>query len=172
MQQPELGLRIASLRHKHNYTQEALAEKLGINCRSLQRLEAGETNPRAQTLTKLNDIFTESITIGNSSKSDLWLILMHLSSIVPMVIVPIIIWVWKRQLDSRINYQGIDVINFQISMWIYMMIAGSMVFYIIGIIILPILGILICVITIKNTLRVIQEQSYHYPYSIKFLKHT
>lgn len=171
MQQPELGQHIASLRRKYNYTQEALAEQLGINTRSLQRIEAGETTPRAQTLSKLNDVFTESIMIENTSKSDLWLVLMHLSSLVPMVIVPIIIWVWKRQVDSRINYQGIDVINFQISMWIYMMIAGSMVFYIIGIIILPILGIFICVITIKNTLRIIQEQSYHYPYSIKFLKH-
>jgi len=65
MQQPELGHRIASLRRKHNYTQEALAEKLGINSRSLQRLEAGETNPRAQTLTKLIDIESFYRVTGN-----------------------------------------------------------------------------------------------------------
>ena len=171
MQQPELGIRIAALRQNHNYTQEALAEELGINVRSLQRIEAGETNPRAQTLTKLNDIFAESLAVENTSNSDLWLALMHLSSIMPMVIIPIIIWVWKRQEDSSINYQGIDVINFQISMWLYLMIAGSMVFYVIGLIILPILGVVICVVTIKNTLSVIQGQSYHYPYTIKFLKH-
>ena len=172
MKQLQLGRRIASLRRKHNYTQEDLAEKLGVNSRSLQRLEAGETNPRAQTLAKLSDIFNESITIESAGKSDVWLVLMHLSSIVPIVIVPIMIWVWKRSEDSRISYQGIDVINFQMSMWIYMMIAGSLMFFVIGLIMLPILGILICVVSIKNTLRVIREQSYHYPYTIKFLKHT
>lgn len=174
MKQPELGLRIAALRQEHQLTQEALAEKLGINTRSLQRIEAGETSPRANTLNKLNEVFGESFHSDASQEADLWLVVMHLSSLIPVVIVPIVIWVWKRSEDSRIDYQAIDVINFQISMWLYLMIAGFLVMSIVGLIILPLLpfvGIFICVITVKNTIRIIQGQRYHYPFSLPVLKH-
>ncbi len=65
MQQPELGHRIATLRRKHNYTQETLAEKLGINCRSLQRLEAGETNCPSHLMDRIEFMQLYSIHIDD-----------------------------------------------------------------------------------------------------------
>ena len=170
MTQPELGSHIARLRQQQHWTQEVLAEKLSLNTRSVQRLEAGETEPRAQTLARLQELFGDSFEQTAQSHNDLWLILMHLSSVFPVVIIPLIIWVWKRAEDTRIDYQAYDVLNFQISMWLAMMVAGSMVFYLVGLIILPLLGIFICVVSIKNTLRVAQGQPYRYPFSLRLLK--
>jgi len=171
MEQPELGQRISELRQNLDMTQENLAEACGINVRSIQRIEAGETEPRANTIRKLNTIFGENLSAPATRHNQLWLVLMHLSSIIPVVVVALIIWVWKRDEDSKIAYQGIDVINFQISMWIYMMIAASAIIYVIGLLILPFMGIAITLITIINTLKVVQGQNYNYPFCIKFLRH-
>jgi len=172
MNQPELGKKVARLRQKLNMTQEQLAEICGINSRSLQRIEAGESMPRSHTVQKLNKIFNVSIMDEGDDTEDIWLALMHLSSVFPVVIIALIIWVWKRPTDSRIAHQGVDVINFQISMWLYMMIASSLIIYIVGLIILPFIGIFICVISIKNTIKAVQGIPYHYPLSIHLVKHT
>ncbi len=37
------------LRKQHGLTQEELAEKCAVNIRSIQRIEAGDVNPRAYT---------------------------------------------------------------------------------------------------------------------------
>lgn len=50
MKQPELGKHISRLRKQKGLTQEELVEKCNINVRTIQRIEAGEVNPRSYTL--------------------------------------------------------------------------------------------------------------------------
>ncbi|MDG2073883.1 MAG: helix-turn-helix transcriptional regulator [Polaribacter sp.] len=50
MKQPELGKRISELRKEKGLTQEELVEKCNINVRTIQRIEAGEVNPRSYTI--------------------------------------------------------------------------------------------------------------------------
>ena len=50
MKQPELGLKIVELRKKKGWTQEELVVKCNLNVRTLQRIEAGEVNPRNYTI--------------------------------------------------------------------------------------------------------------------------
>jgi transcriptional regulator with XRE-family HTH domain len=50
MEQPELGKLIADLRKKKGLTQEELVELCNINVRTIQRIEAGEVNPRSYTI--------------------------------------------------------------------------------------------------------------------------
>ncbi|MFT6854039.1 MAG: transcriptional regulator with XRE-family HTH domain, partial [Cyclobacteriaceae bacterium] len=50
MKQPELGKKIADLRQDQGLTQEELVEKCNINVRTIQRIEAGEVQPRSYTL--------------------------------------------------------------------------------------------------------------------------
>ena len=112
-----------------------------------------------------------SITNADNDNNSFWLVLMHLSSIVPIVVVALAIWVWKRGDDSRVAVQGVDVLNFQMSMWLYLMLASLSVFVLIGLLILPLMGIAISVITIVNTLKVAQGHDYRYPFSIGFVPH-
>ncbi len=50
MKQPELGKRISELRKEKGLTQEELVEQCNINVRTIQRIEAGEVNPRSYTV--------------------------------------------------------------------------------------------------------------------------
>jgi transcriptional regulator with XRE-family HTH domain len=50
MKQPELGKRISELRKGKGLTQEELVEQCNINVRTIQRIEAGEVNPRSYTV--------------------------------------------------------------------------------------------------------------------------
>ncbi len=50
MKQPELGIKISSLRKQKGFTQEELVERCNINVRTLQRIENGEVSPRSYTI--------------------------------------------------------------------------------------------------------------------------
>ena len=50
MKQPALGKRISELRKEQGLTQEELVEQCNINVRTIQRIEAGEVNPRSYTV--------------------------------------------------------------------------------------------------------------------------
>lgn len=52
-----LGKRIRELRKRHGYTQEKLAEVIGIEPRNLLRIENAQTFPRVCTLQKLMEVF-------------------------------------------------------------------------------------------------------------------
>ena len=51
------GKRIKELRKEHSYTQEKLAELIGIDTRNLIKIENGQTFPRANTLDKMSEVF-------------------------------------------------------------------------------------------------------------------
>ena len=50
MKQPELGQKILELRKQKGFTQEELVAQCHINVRTIQRIEAGEVNPRSYTV--------------------------------------------------------------------------------------------------------------------------
>ncbi len=64
------GERLYSLRKQQELNQEHLAEKVGISRHTIQRWESGETQPIADDLSKLANIFNVSVDylIGRSDK--------------------------------------------------------------------------------------------------------
>ena len=57
-----LGHNLSKYRKEHGYTQEALANELGMSVCNLRKIEHGTGNPRMQTLIKLADHFHINIT--------------------------------------------------------------------------------------------------------------
>jgi uncharacterized Tic20 family protein len=170
MQQPELGKKINEARKTHGWSQEDLALEAKINVRSIQRIETGEVAPRLSTLKILSDLLEVDLLEKESQEATLWLMLMHLSSMFPVVIIPLIIWMWKKGDDSRIESHGPDVINFQISMMLYLMGGSLLMFVGVGLIIMPLFGLWIFFITLINTIKVAVGQSYRYPLSLHLIK--
>ncbi len=60
MQQPDLGIRLTALRKEKNLTQEELVEKSHVSVRTIQRIEAGEVQPRIATIKILLTALGES----------------------------------------------------------------------------------------------------------------
>ena len=59
----ELGRRFADLRLGRGWTQEKLAEKLGVSVRYLQAVEAGDENLTIETLCKVGDALGASVSV-------------------------------------------------------------------------------------------------------------
>ena len=68
-----LGKKIRQLRKEHNWTQDFLSEKLGINSQSLLRIENGKTFPTVQNLEKIAEVFEIEISdlFNNKSFADI-----------------------------------------------------------------------------------------------------
>jgi len=70
MKQPALGKRISELRKEKGLTQEELVEQCNINVRTIQRIEAGEVNPRSYTVkTILNVLGVDYVDTEHEEKS-------------------------------------------------------------------------------------------------------
>ena len=84
--------------------------------------------------------------------------------------VPLVIWLVKRSDSPEIDATGKEVINFQISYTIYSLIAGGLCFVLVGFVILPIVLLVWLVSIIIATVKTSNQESYRYPFTIRFLK--
>lgn len=116
MRQPELGLKVAELRQGKGLTQEKLAEMCDVSSRTIQRIESGEVDPRAYTIQCLNTALEYDFDVENTTHENLWLVLLHLSSLLCIPIIPLLLWSWKKNQSLTIDKHGQQVLNFQITM--------------------------------------------------------
>jgi len=175
------GQLIRDFRLKKGLTQEDLSESTGLSVRTIQRIEKDEVVARAFTLQNIADALDIEFNLLNNSIDDstsesdvkeakVWLPLLHLSGLFLFLLPPIIIWILKRDEIVKMREHGIDVINFQLSMWIIMVPCGILAFLLITIPVIIFMGFFSTVIIVMNTFKVINNQPYKYPMSIKFLK--
>tara|TARA_B110000093_G_scaffold10126_1_gene9656 strand:+ start:2639 stop:3058 length:420 start_codon:yes stop_codon:yes gene_type:complete len=86
------------------------------------------------------------------------------------ILVPLTVWLIKRDEDQFVDLCGKESLNFQISMTIYMVIAGFLILLFVGLFMIPILMILNIVYTIIAAIKASQGTSYTYPLTIRFIK--
>ena len=116
MNQPDLELKVSELRQQKALTQEQLAERCEVSARTIQRIESGEVDPRAYTLHCLGEALEFDFGEENTGNENLWLAVLHLSSMFCIVIVPLLLWSWKKNQSYKIDQHGRQVLNFQITM--------------------------------------------------------
>jgi uncharacterized Tic20 family protein/DNA-binding Xre family transcriptional regulator len=124
MNQPDLGLKVAELRQQKGLTQEQLAELCEISSRTIQRIESGEVDPRAYTLYCLGAALEFDFGEENNANENLWLASLHLSSVFVILIIPLLLWSWKKNQSYKIDKQGRQVLNFQITMTLVLFTAA------------------------------------------------
>lgn len=120
----QIGTKIRNTRKQKGLSQEELAEAAKINLRTIQRIEKGENHPRGNTLqlicAALNIQVEELLDYGKEKDSS-YLILLHLSVLsflfVPVgnIILPLILWVNKKEKIEGLHTLGKNLLNFQIS---------------------------------------------------------
>jgi uncharacterized Tic20 family protein/DNA-binding Xre family transcriptional regulator len=200
MNQPDIGLKVAELRQQKALTQEQLAEQCEVSARTIQRIESGEVEPRAFTRNNLSHILEFDLGEDNTQNESLWLAALHLSSAFCILIIPLLIWSWKKNQSYKIDKHGRDVLNFQITMtlvlfaaviFLIVLLPGAIILInefgnginavgnnltIVGILpfiaILPLIGTgIFCFYQgVANTTRVLSDKPYKYPLSIHFVK--
>ena len=124
MSKTELSRRVKELRNRKGLSQEQLAENSGLSLRTIQRIENGETEPRGETLKRLmnaldaapDDIMDWSITEDKG-----FLTALNLSSlgffVFPLlgILIPLILWISKKDKVKNVNETGKAILNFQIT---------------------------------------------------------
>jgi transcriptional regulator with XRE-family HTH domain len=176
-----IGQLIKKYRMQKGMTQEELAERTNLSVRTIQRIENGIVDPRAYTLRTIASalevdyqqfIGDDEAALDNvhSNESSLWLPLLHLSGLFILLIPPVIIWIWKRDQVEHVREQGVDVINFQLSMLMILMPAGILSVLLITIPIVILVALFSSIVIVVNTIKVMNNQPYQYPLSVRILK--
>lgn len=104
------------------------------------------------------------------------LVLTHLSQLLDFVtgiggfLVPLIIWLIKKDEVFDMDRHGKAILNFRISMFIYLLICvPAILLFGLGILGFIVIGIFYLIFPIINALRASNNQEPNYPLSIKFL---
>lgn len=179
---------LSRIRNEKGLTQETLSGLSGITVRTIQRIEAGDVIPQHQTLKLIAAILgvePREISPGtdtdesqvNVVKTDL-LLLYHalplLGIILPFtnVILPLLLWIVKRNVHPRYDIDGRAAVNFQLTLTLMACLSiPLLVFFMpVGFFLLIatyITGILIC---IRNLIKVLKNEDPKYPFTIPFIK--
>ena len=119
----EIGKRIRDIRKKKGLSQEELAESAKVNLRTIQRIENNESEPRGKTLNlicEVLDINAEDILDYGKQPDKSYIAIFHLSVIVFLaipvgnIIVPLILWMNKKDKIIGLKEIGANLLNYQI----------------------------------------------------------
>ena len=105
------------------------------------------------------------------------LVLTHLSQLLDFVsgvggfIVPLIIWLIKKDEIVDMDRQGKEILNFRISMFIYILICIPLILLLgLGILGLIVIGFFYLIFPIVNAVKVSNGQEPNYPLTLKIIK--
>lgn len=100
----------------------------------------------------------------------------HLSQLLDIVtgfggfIVPLVLWLTQKDTIMNMDENGKSIINFQISMFLYILICIPLILLLgIGILGIIAIAVLCFVFPIINAIKVSNGEKPHYPLSIKFV---
>ena len=185
MNNSSLAERLIYHRKNNGFSQEELSTKTNVTVRTIQRIEKAEVNPHLTTIKLLAVALKievgELLPLHNPNEETLrkkWLILLHatplLGIFIPFfnVLIPLFIWIHKREDNPIYNKHGVKVINFQITVLLLAILAFASLLtikkwgFIIFISTMP-----ICIaIIILNIVYVIRKEKCYYPLAIPFLR--
>ncbi len=200
MKNKELAKRIKELRNRKGFSQEELSGKSGLSLRTIQRIENGETEPRGDSLKRLALAFNvtpDEIIDWTATKDKGFLTSFNLSALsfiffpILGIIVPLILWISKKDKIQHLNKTASELLNFQIT-WTILFFGGFVGLIILGLsgdrviaynanrtrsliqAFLPLFFIILMygfnlILVLINTLRINREQHTIYFPMIKFL---
>jgi transcriptional regulator with XRE-family HTH domain len=124
MKNKELAQKIKELRVRKGFSQEQLAETAQINLRTVQRIEGGETEPRGDTLKRIANalqVTPDELIDWTEQEDNKFLACLNISALsfiaFPLlgIIIPLAIWILKKDKIRNTNEIGKRLLNFQIS---------------------------------------------------------
>lgn len=200
MKNKDLAQKVKALRNRKGLSQEELSDKTGLSLRTIQRIENGETEPRGDSLKRLAftfDVSPDEIADWTVQEDKGFLTSLNLSALsfifFPLlgILVPLIIWISKKDKIRNVNIIAKDLLNFQIT-WTILLFIGyigiviSMVYkmkttgdinaaiissrMIIQIIFLGIMYLYNLIFIVTNSIRVNNDRKVCYYPKIRFLR--
>jgi uncharacterized Tic20 family protein len=85
------------------------------------------------------------------------------------ILVPLALWLLKREQSAYIDEHGREALNFQISVTLYAIAVGALSFVLVGLLLIPVLAGFHIVLMIVASVRASQGEPYRYPLTIRLL---
>ncbi|HDZ88458.1 MAG TPA: DUF4870 domain-containing protein, partial [Nitrospirae bacterium] len=86
------------------------------------------------------------------------------------IIVPLILWLTKKDEYPLVDDQGKEAINFQISMTLYYIISSILILAFIGVLMLIGLSVFNLIVVIIASVKANKGEKYRYPLCIRFVR--
>lgn len=105
-----------------------------------------------------------------------WGLFAHLSALIGLIIPfgnvlgPLVVWQMKKAEMPFVDDQGKEALNFQITVAIAMLICLVLALVLIGLLLVPIVGIAALVFTIIGGIKANEGQYYRYPFTLRLIK--
>jgi uncharacterized Tic20 family protein len=105
-----------------------------------------------------------------------WGMLAHLSTLVGLIIPfgtvlgPLVVWLIKKDTMPFVADQGKEALNFNITALIAGIISFLLTFVLIGLVLLPLVGLAWLVLTIMAALAANKGEAYRYPWTLRLVK--
>jgi uncharacterized Tic20 family protein len=110
-----------------------------------------------------------------SSDDRTWGVLTHASAFsglfVPFgnILGPLIVWLIKKEESQFVDENGKQALNFQITWTILLLVAGLSIFLGIGLLLVPVIGLVWLILVVIATVRASEETVYDYPLTIDLI---
>lgn len=85
------------------------------------------------------------------------------------ILVPLALWLIKRDRSAFVEAHGREALNFQISVTFYAIVVGALCFVLVGFLLIPVLAGFHIVLMIVASVRASQGEPYRYPLTIRLL---
>jgi uncharacterized Tic20 family protein len=119
----------------------------------------------------------KEITEKENNKAITWATFCHVGALslylgIPFghIIIPLVLWLIKKNEYPFVDEQGKESLNFQISMSIYALVAGLLTFALVGFLVFPILIVVHVVFIITAIVKTNKGENYRYPITIRIIK--
>lgn len=99
----------------------------------------------------------------------LWAIAAHLGPLVLWVIAPLVVWLVFRDRSRFIDQHAKEALNMQISYTIYFVVSTISIILLVGIILLPVVGVAWLVLMIVATVKAANYEEYRYPLILRLV---
>jgi uncharacterized Tic20 family protein len=104
-----------------------------------------------------------------------WAMLAHLSALLGLVvglsfIGPLVVMLTQGQKSPFVRDQAVEALNFQITTYLATIVGVVLILVLVGLILLPIIGLLWLVFTIMASVAANKGERYRYPFNIRLVK--
>ncbi|WP_417445240.1 DUF4870 domain-containing protein [Joostella sp.] len=125
MNNQNLAIKVKELRNRKGFSQEQLSEESKLSLRTVQRIEKGESIPRGDTLLKLTQalgVTPDDLLEWADVEDKGYLTLLNFSALSGLlfhpllgVIIPLVMWILKKDKIKFVDNYGKKIISFQIT---------------------------------------------------------